>query len=249
MYRILIAILLNCLLYSGSNLANETEDTQRFIESNILGIFYHELGHAVIDLERLPVLGQEEDAADVFSIFMIDALFDDESAESLAYDASFGFWAEAEDRDTFAEEIAWWDVHGPDEQRYFNTVCVFYGADPERRQQFADDLGLPEERAETCDFEYQQANESWGRVLDRLVSRGPGQTLRFQSSQESIIAQTLAFEIQQLNAELQLSQEIEVTVESCGEANAYYDPEDKEIVFCTEFEDHLKKLSTLLEDS
>ena len=32
-----------------------TQDTTDFVEANILGIFYHELGHAVIDLEELPI--------------------------------------------------------------------------------------------------------------------------------------------------------------------------------------------------
>ena len=66
-----------------------------FVEANILGIFYHELGHAVIDLEGVPIFGQEEDAADVFSIYLIHSLFEEEAAQSLAHDASFGFWGEA----------------------------------------------------------------------------------------------------------------------------------------------------------
>ena len=243
-----ILILIIYLLATAPGAAEENSGINQFIESNVLGIFYHELGHAVIDIEMLPVLGQEEDAADVFSIFMIDALFDDQSAESLAYDASFGFWAEAEDRQSYSEDIPWWDVHGPDEQRYFNTVCIFYGADPNNRQQFAEDLGLPEERAETCDIEYDQANASWGRVLGRLINRGPGQSLSFESQDDSLISRTLELEIKQLNGEMQLSHDVEVSVESCDEANAYYDHEDRRIVFCTEFEAHLKNLARLLQE-
>lgn len=52
----------------------QSPEQDRFIAANILAVFYHELGHAVIDVEDLPIYGQEEDAADVFSIFMIDAL-------------------------------------------------------------------------------------------------------------------------------------------------------------------------------
>ena len=36
----------------------------------------------------LPIFGQEEDAADVLSIFLIDALYEEESAQQLAYDAA-----------------------------------------------------------------------------------------------------------------------------------------------------------------
>ena len=68
-------------------------DEDRFVEANLLSIFYHEMGHAMIDVLRLPVFGQEEDAADVASILMIDGFYDEEVAQDLAYDAAFGFWA------------------------------------------------------------------------------------------------------------------------------------------------------------
>lgn len=73
-----------------------SEDTLAFVEGNLLGIFYHELGHALIDILDLPIFGQEEDAADVLSIFLIDAFYEEEAAVQLAYDAAFGFLGEAE---------------------------------------------------------------------------------------------------------------------------------------------------------
>ena len=71
----------------------------RFVESNLNSVFYHELGHAVIDLMQLPIFGQEEDAADVLSVLMIHELFEEDAAQIVAYDAAFGFQAEAEARD------------------------------------------------------------------------------------------------------------------------------------------------------
>jgi len=63
----------------------------RFVESNLNSVFYHELGHAVIDLMQLPIFGQEEDAADVLSVLMIHELFEEDAAQIVAYDAAFGF--------------------------------------------------------------------------------------------------------------------------------------------------------------
>ena len=60
------------------------EATQAHVEANLLGIFYHELGHALIDVLNLPIFGQEEDAADVLSVFLIDALYEEDSAVDLA---------------------------------------------------------------------------------------------------------------------------------------------------------------------
>lgn len=222
------------------------QEESSFVEANILGIFYHELGHAVIDIESVPIFGQEEDAADVFSIYLIDAFYEEETAQALAYEAAFGFLGEAESRMSETDEIPWWDTHGADEQRYYNTVCIFYGADPEARHEMATDLGLPQDRAEYCPEEFDQANASWGAVLDDLIERGPGQSIRFEQEDDSLTDQILAQEIEALNSELSLSQPLNVRVESCGEANAFYDPQDRSIIFCTEFEDHLRHLERIL---
>lgn len=219
---------------------------ESFVESNILGIFYHELGHALIDIEDIPIFAQEEDAADVFSIYMIDSLFEEETAVALAYDAAFGFIGEADLRQKETDEIPWWDTHGPDEQRFYNTVCIFYGADPEARHDFAADLGLPEERADMCPVEFEQADKSWGKVLDKMVKRGPGKSIRFVGKEGYLADTVLKEEIASLNAELSLAQPLTVIIESCKEANAFYDPEASEIVFCTEFEQHLRGLQNIL---
>ena len=116
-----------------------------FTENNLLAIFYHELGHAVIDQMQVPIFGQEEDAADSLSILLIDALYDSDDAEVIAYDSASLFWAEAQD------DPAFWDTHGPDEQRYFNTMCLFYGADPDALEDFVSYLEFPQARADGCE--------------------------------------------------------------------------------------------------
>ncbi|WP_239479520.1 DUF4344 domain-containing metallopeptidase [Actibacterium sp. 188UL27-1] len=237
-------LLLSLALLACPAVAEEAEQNA-FVEGNIIGIFYHELGHAVIDLEGVPIFGQEEDAADTFSIFMIHALFEEETAQDLAYDVSFGFWAEADLAFENEEDVAWWDEHGPDEQRFYNTICIFYGGDPDARADLAADLDLPEERAEQCPFEFDQAEASWGTVLDELVDRGPGETLVFDGD-DSLTGQILAQEVEDLNAMLSLSAPLQITVESCGESNAFYDAETVEIIMCAEFEDHLFKLADRL---
>ena len=58
-----------------------------------------------------------------------------------------------------------WDVHGPDEQRYHNLVSIFYGANPDLREELAQELRLSEERAISCAEEYELVIDSWGGVL------------------------------------------------------------------------------------
>lgn len=222
---------------SGGVCADEAENA--FVEANILGIFYHELGHALIDVMQMPVFGQEEDAADVASILLIDHLFEPESALEMAYDVANGFWAEAVVN--AGEPVAYWGVHGPDEQRFYNTVCIFYGGDPETRDDFAEDMELPEERAEYCVEEYELAADSWGAVFDELAEGG--ESMLFSAEDESTVtAQIISGEVAALNADFGFPSVIEVFAAPCGEANAFYDPSDQTITMCEEFEDHLRVL-------
>lgn len=244
MPRILPA--LACLLASA--LPAGAREASAFVESNLLGIFYHELGHAVIDTEGVPIFGQEEDAADVFSIFMIDALFGGDAAEEMALDAVLGFEGEARMRERDLGEIAWWDVHGPDEQRIYNTACLFYGADPEAREGFAEDAGLPEERADSCAEEYDQALASWGPVIEGMAAVAGRPSLAFTGDDGSAAARILAGEIARINGELRLSHPVTVSLESCGAANAFYDPEARGIVFCSEFVAYLEEVEALLSE-
>ncbi|MCT8161264.1 DUF4344 domain-containing metallopeptidase [Pseudoruegeria sp. SHC-113] len=232
--------------------AQDDEARRGFVEANLLGIFYHELGHALIDLEEVPIFGQEEDAADVFSILLVDSLFDEETAQAIAIDAAYGFLGEVYLMEDEGEAVAWWDVHGPDEQRFYNTVCLFYGANPDEREAFAEALGLPEERAGYCPDEFDQAFDAWGDVLDGLTERfeaGQGEPIVLMPGafeDAPLTARLLEVEVAALNGELRLSLPLSVWVESCGEPNAYYDPETAGITMCTEFEAHLHSLYDLV---
>lgn len=219
--------------------ADEVQDA--FVEANILAIFYHELGHAVVDLMEVPIFGQEEDAADVMAVLLIDWLFEEETAQNIAYDSAFGYINNSEQ----TEETAWWGLHGPDEQRFFNHVCLFYGGNPENRAEFAEDLGLPEERALTCPEEYDLAAESWGGVFDRMHAQSSGVPMRFvpgQGADAEAINSVLSAGIENMNSDITLPEQVNVRVETCGEANAFYDPSDLSITFCTEFVPHLNDL-------
>jgi len=207
-----------------------------FTESNLLAIFYHELGHAVIHQMDVPIFGQEEDAADALSILLIDALYEAEDAEVIAYDNANLFWAEAQN------EPAFWDTHGPDEQRYFNTVCLFYGADPDGREEFAQDLELPEERAEGCEDEFALAADRWHSVLDGMSAKS-GLTGQLVLN-GSVAMELISHEIKALNAEFKWPRNITVTLESCDEANAFYDLDAQSITMCTELVDWLDGIAT-----
>ena len=219
--------------------AQDTPEAINYIEANLVSIFYHELGHALIDILELPVFGQEEDAADTASILLIDAFYEDDAATGIARDAAFGFLDEA---DTTDAAPAWWDVHGPDLQRYYNLACLFYGADPDSRGALADELEIPDERLESCAEEFELAYDSWGPVMDDLSKAAPAKSIVYKGGTDTLTERLVSDEVEILNRDFSLPETLLVEVTSCDEANAFYDPEAKSITICTEFEPHLRDL-------
>ena len=57
------ALALTAALPAQAEFRYGDEEKQGYVESNLLSVFYHELGHALIDIQGLPIFGQEEDAA------------------------------------------------------------------------------------------------------------------------------------------------------------------------------------------
>jgi hypothetical protein len=220
-----------------------TDDQIGYVQSNTRAIFYHELGHALIDLLNIPIFGQEEDAADVLSVLMIDELFEEEAAEAIAYDVAYNFLSDASEVD----ELAFWDVHGLDEQRAYTFICIFYGYDVDTRDGFAEDFNLPEERAESCEEERELAQNSWGMVLDGIIEDQNPSGLTFApipidlSPAETVLTDVVREEVADLERWVKLPAGLLVKVESCDEPNAFYDPSEQSITMCTEFADYLAK--------
>ena len=226
-------------------LARSPDETAIFVEANLITIFYHELGHAVIDLQGVPIFGQEEDAADVMAVLMIDRVFEEQSAQTIALESAFGFISNP---DGF-QEPAYWSTHGPDEQRYYNHVCIFYGASPDTRRGLARELGLPEQRAETCPDEFDQAAAAWGMIFDEMEVGDQRGILIFEpgvGAAAQLANAVIGAEVDSLNEEISLAEDVVVRVESCGEANAFYDPADISIQICTELVEHFEGLLTAL---
>ncbi|MDT3687381.1 MAG: DUF4344 domain-containing metallopeptidase [Pseudorhodoplanes sp.] len=128
----------------------------------VVDVFLHEVGHAVLEDLDIPFFGREEDAADYFASYLL-LQFSKSDARRLILGTSFLGDAESMERHMSAGEremrsmkmqmVA--DPHSLPGQRYFNRLCMAYGADPAL---FADAIsvgGLPEIRAKHCRYEYQ----------------------------------------------------------------------------------------------
>jgi hypothetical protein len=127
----------------------------------------HEFAHALFDYIDPPILGREEDAADQVSAYIYLQLGQDE-ARRLIMGTVYAYMLEVQDTDPPSmEEYA--DEHSTSEQRAFNLLCTAYGADPEL---FADVVkmgGLPKERVEICEEEYEHIAYAYQTLIDPHV--------------------------------------------------------------------------------
>ena len=69
--RFIFGCLGTCAALVFRNIVGTSEE-DGFVALNLISVFYHELGHTVIDTMQVPIFGQEEDAAEAFSILLID---------------------------------------------------------------------------------------------------------------------------------------------------------------------------------
>lgn len=212
-------------------------DRAGFVEANLVWVFYHELAHALIDQLDLPVLGREEDAADLLAVVLIDEIWEPASAVQLAWYQALGWYASS--AAGTGEEPVYWDVHGHDWQRFYTHVCLWYGADPDERADFAETFELPEARAETCAEEYDLARRSWFQHLAELTEAAPGEGLVFLPEAKDFADEVIEEEVRTLNALFAIPGETLVYVAECGEANAFYLPDESHIIICREYVDTL----------
>jgi len=126
-------------------------------------VVLHELSHAMFDMLSVPLFGREEDAADLLAGFVM-LQFGPQVARRTLTGAAYFFKSIAV-VDGQPVGTAFSDVHGTDEQRFYNYLCIAYGADPDTFQDFIEKKLLPASRARTCAHEYQQIRFAFVKTI------------------------------------------------------------------------------------
>jgi hypothetical protein len=136
-----------------------------FVVGNIFFVAMHELGHAVVSELKVPVLGREEDTADVFAIGAALRIVANEFAHRILVGAARGWFLSARRAKKEREAPRYYERHGLDEQRAYHIVCLMVGHDPVRFKDVADEHKLPEDRRQSCGWDYETGAWSWHRVM------------------------------------------------------------------------------------
>lgn len=148
-------------------ITSERDHVALSMVSQLMFITLHEVGHALIDVLDLPVLGREEDAADQFATFLLES-----SPTIVVY--SLTFWSQSLAQRRTPDLAAFAGEHGLDQQRIFNMLCWSYGADPLVRHQLAE--LIPANRRGRCAGEANDMTRSWSRTLSGHLTGEYGTT-------------------------------------------------------------------------
>src|SRR5262245_4911721 len=143
----------------------------------VMDVFLHEAGHAVFDVLQVPLFGREEDAADQFSVYMMLKMEKDE-ARRLIMGTAYQYQGDVQSPTVTLPLQKFADAHGTPSQRYFNVLCLAYGADKELFADFVSKGLLPKERAESCEDEYNQVEFAFDRLITPSVDQELASTLQ-----------------------------------------------------------------------
>jgi len=137
-------------------------------------VFLHEAGHAIFQALQIPLFGREEDAADQFSTYIM-LRFDKEESRRLILGSAYQYKGDLSSPVVTMTQQKFADEHGTPAQRFFNLLCIAYGADSNLFGAVVEKGFLPKERADGCRREYIQVLHAFdsliGPYIDRRLAR------------------------------------------------------------------------------
>ena len=130
----------------------------------------HEFAHAVFDVLKIPVFGREEDAADLLSAYIM-LQFGKSEARRMIIGTAYQYRTDIQDPKVTLTVKSFSDEHGLPAQRFFNVLCVAYGADKKMFSDVVERGFLPKERAENCESEYRQVDLAYRKLIKPHVDQ------------------------------------------------------------------------------
>jgi hypothetical protein len=131
----------------------------------------HETGHAMFEIYQVPLFGREEDSADLFAGYLM-LQFGKDQARRFIEGAAFAaeeFMKDFSPMDNYAS------VHGLPQQRFYNLLCLAYGADPKLFADVANSMAdkgfLPKRRADNCEYEFQIFDRAFKTAIEPYIDQ------------------------------------------------------------------------------
>lgn len=220
-----------------------------FVLGNTANTAFHEMGHALVSELGFNVLGKEEDAVDAFANLIMVARQNDPELDRMIVSVADGYFKDGQFADEASDPSFAWDEHSLNAQRAFAVICILVGAEPAKFKDAADNAGMPPERQESCQSDWASASTAWDNLLAPWsIAKGAkvakSHFVITYDTPKPEYAKTAAFLKGSAIIEGVLKQmdylvawpgaPIGVKVTSCGESNAYWSPDERELTICYE---------------
>ena len=247
--KLVLITAMGLALLAGAAQAQELNKQQRaeqrrFAYNNSLFVLYHEVGHLLFHQLELPVLGREEDAADNLATWTL-LRQGTTAADQALKDAARGWVLSGIAYNSGGAESDYAAAHSLDKQRAYQIVCLMIGMDEGAFRPVANEYRLDSDRQKSCQWDYDTINRSLERLLANSrtkKSRGTEVVVTYHNVSGRLKAAADAFRLsgvfdqvaQELRTRYSLRETVRFNAKRCGEANAFYDPETVEVIFCYE---------------
>lgn len=253
MAKRLIAVLTMLLASAAPVAAQQLTNAQheaavQFVMGNVRHTMLHEIGHLLVDQLNLPVLGREEDAVDTMATVMM--LETGTRSDVLALQDTVDGWLYSETSRPARGYVNadFYGAHSLDIQRSYAIACLMVGSDYDNHTQYATRISLPIDRQNSCAEDYRIAEQGWNTVLEpyrRAGAVGAEIDVQYRDSRgeypeiEALLKQQQVLEqyADWVAKSFVLPNPVRMTAENCGEVNAFYDLETREVILCYEWVD------------
>ena len=259
------------LIYAQDSEPAPDEATQLatidFVVGNAVFVLLHEFGHVVIRDFDIPILGLEENAADTLAAVGL-ILADENQSErqprlseylAMAVLGNLLIWQTGIEKSS--NEILFWAQHDVSVRRATRLVCLLYGSDTREFGWLAEAVEMPESRRDVCEDEFTIARNAAEKVLATFGKsvednpelerteievkygrpRNPTQARLLEVIQETQLMETVA---ERIRNRWVLPDSVTLRVRSCPSANAYWDEDYRELIFCLELLEALEKIGS-----
>ncbi len=142
-------------------------------------IYFHEIGHALIDNLDVPLTGKEEDAADYFAFYILASNQVAEGVKATMEGATFfkEFYELRQNDTTYIRlksegkepPLPFWDEHSFEMQRFYTLFSLIYGSNPIKYDYLINDGYLGYRRPQNAVSEYGKIKRGWDRVLKNYI--------------------------------------------------------------------------------
>ncbi len=160
----------------NSGAFNPTQAFQQdfYVQSNLEFTLLHELSHAIIELNDIPILGGQEQAADqvaLMLLFMADDFNEKEINLGLLNKllAISGEWMIEWQEEKNISPPIYWDTHPLAIQRFYEVACLVYGSNPDKLESLRKEKMLPVERAWDCDVEFEKTRKALAWLATKVT--------------------------------------------------------------------------------